>query len=297
MNCPKCNEPVETGAAFCGNCGQALTAATAAPALDPVSVPTPSAVPPAPGQIPAYAVPVAGQQQSHMKAILALVLGGLGIAGALMIPLIGLAFGIAGMVLATISHRLVRHGLSLAGIVVSSLAIVVGLGSWAYAVMHDTRSHDRHSANSSSQTAASLKTPCYSISFPQKLQVENSSGSCDMKAYDGDNLNDSSDAYKVYVANIAVSQANFSAVAKQAIEKDVSQSLPGFTITGEGAGNFAGSPAYYVTTSNHRGVTLVEAAALHDTGSGQNFFVFVHAVAGSTADLDKLQAGWQWGKS
>lgn len=42
MNCPKCNQPVEPGAAFCGNCGQPLQANSAPPATPTVSPPQPA---------------------------------------------------------------------------------------------------------------------------------------------------------------------------------------------------------------------------------------------------------------
>ena len=230
-----------------------------------------------------------------MKATMSLVIGTLGLIGALFLPIAGLILGLVGFILATLSRRLVRHGISTAGIIVSILAIVVGIGTWTYVVAHKSQSTQQVSTGSATtQATADLQTPCYTITFPRQFNVVHASGSCDMSAYNGDTLDNSSDAYKVYGVNTAVSGAGFQAMAKQAIEKDVRQSLPSFSITNESSGNFAGSPAYFVTTNNGQGVTLVEAVVLHQSSQSQNFFVFIHAVNGSSVNLNDLQSGWQW---
>jgi len=369
VNCSNCGEPLEAGAAFCGNCGQAVsqqleqngTAPASAVTTNPIPIanqqtpestppsvplvsqtentPTPpaplptqqSAPPPlaaaspiaqgwanqsAPGSpsvvqetnyvavaatdIPSYAVPNVGQQSSDVKATMSPVLGILGIVGAFFIPLVGLTLGIAGFVLGTLSRRASKHRLSTIGLIVSALAVAAGLASWAYVVAHDP--HFNHKAASSAaavnngpiRNAASVITPCYRINFIGTLNIQNVSGSCDMNAFNGDTFDDSSDAYKIYGTVSAILPASFTSLAKQAIEKDVQQSLPTFTITHENAGSFAGSPAYFVTASNGQGVSVMEAAALHTTSNGDNFFVFVHAIGARTVNLNDLQSGWQW---
>lgn len=322
MKCTNCGEPIETGAAYCGNCGQAVVATTALPqpgasAAQPASpiaqvlanqpvdqplaaVPNVAAMAGASPSLPAYAVPVPAVQSGHVKASMSLVFGILGIVGALFLPLAGLLLGVIGIVLATMSRRAVKHGISTVGIIMSVIAIIAALGTWAYAVDHDAQLKQQRTkaiskTNSApAQASASLATPCYTINFASKLNVENVSGSCDMNAFDGATIDNSNDAYKIYATSSSVSDASFGGLAKQAIEKDVKQSLPSFTITKEVAGNFAGSPAYFVTTTNYQGVSLIEAAVLHQTANGTNFFVFVHASGDKTADLNSLQSGWQW---
>ena len=308
MNCPHCAEAVEVGAAFCGNCGQALTS-QAPQAFPIIQTPTNSAsgvVPAtdltagAAATIPAYAVPLTSLQNAQMKATMSMVVAVLGIAGAILMPLIGLALGVIGIILATLSRRVIRHGLSTAGIALSVLAIVAGIGTWTLAVSHDKSLKHKAIAtanatnNAPVQATTGLITPCYSIKFTVKVNVENVNGSCDMNAFNGESFNTSSDAYKIYATSAVISPSAFTNLAKQAVEKDVKQSLPSFTITKEGAGQFAGSPAYFVTTSNQQNVSLMEAAVLHTTTNGANFFVFVHAVGTNSVNLNTLESGWNW---
>src|SRR5205085_3815666 len=51
MFCPQCGKPLAEGARFCGNCGAAISAASAAPAAEPVPAAAP--VPPRPEPAPA----------------------------------------------------------------------------------------------------------------------------------------------------------------------------------------------------------------------------------------------------
>ncbi len=308
MNCPNCGEAVEAGAAFCGNCGQALTSRL--PQALPTAALTNNPVPGvalgtdltagAAATIPVYAVPLTSLQNAQMKATMSMVVAVLGIAGAILMPLIGLALGVIGIILATLSRRVVRHGLSTVGIVISVLAIVAGIGSWTLAVSHDKNLKHKVIArvnatnDAPAQATTGLITPCYSIKFRVKVNVENVNGSCDMNAFNGDSFNNSDDAYKIYATSAVISPSAFTNLAKQAIEKDIKQSLPSFIITKEVAGQFAGSPAYFVTTSNQQNVSLMEAAVLHTTANGANFFVFVHAVGSNSVNLNTLESGWNW---
>ena len=362
MNCQKCNQPLEAGAAFCGNCGQAIAQLPAQPVISQAPVPTipvPDALPPPAGVvssptpvqsvaqpavvaaaspiaqvyanhvpmagaqtplypgglaqpmvaggamavsgIPAYAVPVAGQQSSNTKALLSLVFGIAGIGGALFIPLLGLGLGVAGIVLASMSRHSTKRGMSTAGLIVSIVAIVVGLASWAYVISQDPRFNHKAATTSdpaisgSVTTASSVNTPCYSVSFADTLHIDNASGSCDMSVYNGATIDQSNDAYKVYGSAVSeLTDSNFVAEAKKGIESDMKQTLPSFSISDETSGTFAGSPAYRVTADNGQGVSVMEAAALHETSNGDNFFVFVHAVSGDTVNLDSLESGWEW---
>ena len=285
MDCPNCHQPVETGAAFCGNCDQ------------PVSAPSQTVA-----GVPSYALATPRQHAGETKALLALLFGLAGIVGAIFMALIGLVLGITGLVMGTMSRSSTKRGLSTAGLVMSSLAILSGLAAWTYATKHDAKlnqtaqSTSPHNLTAPAVSAASLSTPCYSTGFTDKLNVSNAAKSCDMSAFNGPTLENSTNAYKVYADTSQTANArNFTSIVKPALEKDVHDSLPGFRIDSEQVAQFAGSPAYVVNTSNaSQHVAVTEAAVLHQVGTGDNIFILVHAASGSTTDLSTLEAQWQW---
>ncbi|HEY5442056.1 MAG TPA: zinc ribbon domain-containing protein, partial [Candidatus Saccharimonadales bacterium] len=146
MNCSKCHHALDADAAFCGNCGQPVAQA-AQPSSSPIEQVIqnqPAAAPPQPlnaplaaaAGVPAYAVALPGQHSGDNKAVLALLFGIAGIVGALFIVLLGLVLGLAGLIMGTMSRSSSKRGLSTAGLVVSSVAILGSLGVWAYAVKH-----------------------------------------------------------------------------------------------------------------------------------------------------------------
>jgi hypothetical protein len=229
--------------------------------------------------------------------MLSVLLGLMGIAGAVFMALLGLAFGLAGLVVGTLSHHVSRRKMSAVGIGLSSLAIVVGLGVWTYAVNKEAHSHHKLTdANSATSVSANISTPCYSLGLFDQLNVKSSPDSCDIVAFNGPTINASTNAYKVYAhkSNIATA-AEFVDQAKQAIEKDVQVSLPAFKIDNEGVATFAASPAYEVTVSDKaRNISIVEAAVLHKVTTGENVFILVHATSGQKADLQIMESQWQW---
>lgn len=286
MTCPNCYQAIEDGADFCGNCGQPLQI---------------NAVLPAAAGVPGYALAKPGQHAGETKALLALILGIAGIAGALFIALIGLVLGTAGIILGTMSRSGPKRGLSTAGLVFSSLAILASLAVWTYAVRHDPRfSQDTSSGkpgiSAPAVASSGVSTPCYSAGFVNRFNVSNNAESCDMNAFNGTTLNSSSDAYKVYADTSQGANArDYADVFKPALEKDIKNNLPGFAIDTETAASFAGSPAYIINAHNKaQGVAIVEAAVLHKAAPGENVFILVHAVGGGTADLTTLEAQWQW---
>jgi hypothetical protein len=290
MNCQNCQQPVEAGAAYCGNCGQAQQLAA-----QPIPVLAAAA------NIPAYALATPVQHAGETKALLSLLGGVIGLAGAMFYPLAGLILGIFGVVMGTMSRAASKHRLSTLGIIFSSLAIIGGLATWVYAYqqlqLEDKKKEDRMALTSApAVTTADLSTPCYSLGFVSKLNVTNTVPSCDMVAFNGKTVNSSTDAYKVYANKIAITDASsFTTLAKQAIEKDIQTSLPGFVIDSQKVGSFAGSPAYVVVASDSAAkVTITEAAVLHETITGDNVFILVHAINDKSADLTTLEAQWQW---
>lgn len=285
MKCQNCHEPVEAAAAFCGNCGQPLqlTAAT---------------VMPVPATVPSYALALPAQHAGETQALLSVLLGVMGVAGAIFMPLVGLAFGIFGLVMGTLAYS-TRHRLSLIGLVASSLAIAAGLGVWAYAVQ---RSQHQEKAALAQQEAAPqsqasiLSTPCYSLGFATRLNIKNYATSCDMSAFNGQTIDGSTQAYKVYANQAEITNTTaFINLSKPAIEKDVRDSLSGFGIQEQRSTTFAGSPAYMIKAADlEHNVSVVEAAVWHQTASGENVFVLVVAATGNDADLSSLEAQWQW---
>jgi hypothetical protein len=80
-----------------------------------------------------------------------------------------------------------------------------------------------------------------------------------------------------------------------AIDSDVKDNLPGFSVTSEGPASFAGSLAYTVYAFNKsQDTAVVETGVLRQTNSGYNVFDILHAVNGSNVNLQALEAQWQW---
>ena len=274
MECSNCHQTVEAGAAFCGNCGYKLTVTPAG----------------------AYALAVPAQQKGETRALLAVLFGAVGLAGSVFMALVGLILGLTGLVLGTLSRRGPRRGLSTAGIILSSLSLLAGLAVWTYAFNQTNNVKTAHSTSGPTITANDLTTPCYSLGFTDRLNISHSGESCDMRAFNGQTIDTSTDAYKVYASQTALSSASsFTELAKNALEKDVKTNLPTFNVTSEHVGAFAGSPDYVVVaTDQSSGVTVAEAAVFHQASGGDNVFILVHAITGNSSDFSTLEAQWQW---
>lgn len=301
MNCPQCNKTVEQGAVFCGNCGQSLTSAPIAPTY----VPAPNVQPlsqqvPPPGfqpAVPGYAAATPLQQKQETKALLSVIFGSVAIPFCL-IPIIGLVIGIAGAVLGTLSRGSAKKTLSTIGLIISCIAILAALGMWAYNLNQKNTEKKRNKSTGESTAIVStsiIRTPCYSISFTKTMNTDNDKNdSCDVRAYEGPTIEQSNVIYKVYGNQVNnITNENFHNIAKTALEKDISATLPGFTIDSERTAEFAGSPAYIVNATNGE-IAVVEAAIFRKVGAGYNLFSVVHATKGKTTDLKALEAQWQW---
>ncbi len=295
MNCPNCDELIEDGAAYCGNCGEPLE--VHAPAGKPVGphiaqvLHSQSA-----DHIPEYAVTKPLQHHGETRAVLSLLLGIVGIIGAAFLALVGLVLGIAGLVLGTMSRNSVQKRFSTLGIVFSSIAIVASLGAWTYVIKKQNTSQQIAIAESSNTVAAStLSTPCYTTGFIDTLNVNNKKNSCDMQAFNGTSIEQSTRAFKVYANQIAsVKPEVFNTFAKKAVDKDIATNLPDFNVQSAKYTQFAGSPAYIVNLENSAGVTVTEAVVLRQVQAGANVFVLVYASGNGTGDLSTLEAQWRW---
>jgi hypothetical protein len=270
MNCPNCGQEIETGAAFCGNCGQAIgqTPSPIAQVFQNTAGQPPSRLPTtslaavgasAVSHMPSYAVANPEQHSTELKSLLSLICAVLGLVSVLLVPLLALGFGITAIVLGTMSRHHFHRALSTTGIILGGLAVAAGLAMWVYAASHNASMRKTLAARNNppagttqAVVSSTIDTPCYATGFIVSLNVSRSTtDSCDMSAYNGNSETASNNIYKVY-GNQAnnVTEANFSTVAKQALEKDVQSTLPNFTLDSEQAGLFAGSPAYAINVSD-----------------------------------------------
>lgn len=160
MNCTRCGNALDTGAAYCGNCGQPVVppaqpqpaapvvaeatpngqpaanipvsqpeavATGQVPAQPAVAVGVPPQTPAQPsGAVPAYAVPAPGAPRT--KSTVGFVLGILSIPGCI-IPIVGLGFGIAALVLGSKGMKL-KQGLATAALVLGIIGTVLSLIVW-----------------------------------------------------------------------------------------------------------------------------------------------------------------------
>ena len=249
------------------------------------------------GGLPSYAI--GAPHHIDTKLVLSLVFGIIGIVGALLVAVTGIVLGIAGIVMATTAPRSTHTKLKVAGIILSSLAIIAGLAVMAAAITNNSKLGSDLadiSAGTNRKGVVGTNTLCYSFSFISKLNVENTSATCSLNAYNANSLATSSDIYKV-LSSVAptLNAANFAKISKDALEQDIHQSLPGFSITSEHSGLFAGSPAYTINaTDSATNVAIQETTVLHVTAEGDNLFVLVHATSGSKTDLGELEANWLW---
>jgi hypothetical protein len=311
MECPSCGQPTEETAAYCGNCGQPLAAGSMAKTYDWQSDHEQprgthvarTALANADG-VPLYAIAAPDEHRGEVKATLSVAFGVIGLVGALFVAAAGLGAGLTGLVLATMSRSVRKHrAVSNVGLSVSCLAILFSLATWSYVVTHARAAQSAQQASARQREpvndpvpANSVTTPCYSAGFSTELNIATTDKSCDMQAFDGKDITNSSTAYKVYAYDQpSMTAASFAGIAKSALEKDVQANLSGFTLDSENVGQFAGSPSYtvYASDKSHE-VAYVEAAVLHQTAGKANLFIFVHAVAGERTDLSGIEAEWLW---
>jgi hypothetical protein len=312
MNCPRCGQPIAEAALFCGNCGLQLPQAVSpiANVLQRSTEQSPAtyasfghmATSGGVFAAPAYAV-TSNHVHNHVKIVLALVAGCIGIIGAAFIPILGIGLGITGLVLATTASRASGRGLKIAAIILASIAVLAGLGVWGYVASKNPRLHPGQTqktvaaaASAHAVTESALSTPCYSFTLPTSLNITNTSGSCQMNAFNGTTLATSSNVYKVLISqDNGVTTTNFNGIAKKALEDDITENLPGFMITGEGSGTFSNSPAYYLTANDiSDGVAVEEATVLHSSATGAGVYVLVHITFGTSTNLNTLDKSWQW---
>jgi hypothetical protein len=240
--------------------------------------------------MPAYAA--APEHTGETMAIFGLIIGIIGIPASI-IPILGLLFGVTGLVLSTVSRSKRKRPLTVFGIVFSVLAILAGLALWVYAVAHDPQLHKTNAAASSSSASSadlvSITTPCYTVKVDKGLNNYTPNG-CNF---------DAASATEEFTvgsqSNPDVDSSNLAKVAQQSLTAAASSSKA--TIKSEQSGQFAGSPAYIanlVGTGTNSGKDMITALALHQSAKG-NLFLAIHVVAGGQqASFGPLESTWQW---
>lgn len=287
MICKNCDQEIEDGSAFCGSCGQPT-------GLQPNAAPQNS--------IPTYAVAKPSNHKGEIPALLSVIFGVIAVPAAVfMPPIVGIGLAMVGFILGTLTRRSYRRLTSTIGIAVSVLAIIVAFGVWAYYLTHKEelarKSNKPSGAQSSIESKSLIDTSCYALQFPFTLNTDHDEyDDCDVRVFEGESMEMSNNVYKIY-ANKAptVNEANFEVVAKEAIKRDISATLPGFKVSGARVARFADSPAYIVNAEDAAsGIAVVEAAVLHKTENGYNLFSLVHATKGDTTNLKDLEDAWRW---
>jgi hypothetical protein len=340
MNCTKCGQPLELGATFCGNCGQQVAPiAQNAPVPDTAianQVPVQTTVnqesanmvnainnqAPSTGQNNLIGGPIIGvtggvgmtpvyaqaapqaTNSGEKQAIAALIFGIIGIPASL-IPIAGLLLGITGLVLSTTIHRKYKHTITTLAIVFSSIAIVVAIGSWVYAIHVLSKARQGSSGFNTSSTSTSnnsntpasttttsgggltaVVTPCYSTKLESGLSRYTPIG-CDINSSGSDQL---------YLVNAGSSQiltnSTLATIGPKSIQDGAN--AVGATITSQGLGTFANSPAYIGYLSKD-GQTAEVAAVFHKSLNGDNLFIVGHFINSSQkATFGKIESNWQW---
>ena len=286
MICTECKQEVEEGAVFCGNCGH--------PTGLKHSLPKPA------HHAPEYALAKPTQHKGEVASLIAVILAVMGIPGAI-VPVLGLALGIFALVIATTIRRSHKRLANLIAIIAACVAIVVSLGSWAYTLTHEkelSKMKNKPSGETSMIVSTSkLDTTCFTLQFAFSFNTDHDKyDNCDVRVFEGQTIEMSNNVYKVYGNKVpSINETNIADKAKEAIEKDVSTTLPGFTISGARYAQFAGSPAYIVNAVDaQNNIAVVEAAVFHESPEGYNLFSLVHATKGANTDLGDLEDAWQW---
>jgi hypothetical protein len=285
MNCPRCSELVEPGAAFCGNCGQAVRGL------------------PAPG----YELADKSRFRAEKRTMVGLLIAVLAIPGAL-IPALGVAMAVIGLVLATTSRAVPKKLMSNVAICIAGLAILLSAGMFAYRIDQAEKTKKAAEASQAAEDEADiavqaiepivggvLDTPCYKLKVPSLKNVEQDGDSCNLRAYSGADLASSSEFLTIDTAwREGTTDAAFMEVAKQSATASLADNLKDFTVTSQGPGSFAGSPAYILDAKDDAGSTVRLAMVSHQVTHGENVIVLVHGLEKGQADLSAVEQSWQW---
>lgn len=308
MYCQRCSEAVEPGAAYCGNCGQALAVPMPLPPapFGPPSESLPVDAENSADVIPSYAQVDPIQQKAETRAMIGLIVAVLAIPAAA-IPLLGWGLAIAGLILATtIRHHMARKLMANLAISFSTVGLLLSLGVFIHVSQAQTKPAKTMTAQSDALddgvstvqggVSAIVDTPCYSVAVTGLGKIDSSKDSCNARLYDADTLAASSQALVIdAIKQDEITALNFAEASKGLVDEYLAGSLPGFTIGSQRVGSFAGSKAYIVEAKNGTAGTAMQLAiVLHASGNGENLFVVAHARNAGRADLATIAKTWEW---
>lgn len=294
MICPRCREPLDEGAVYCGNCGQKVADNNPSPQvlqpqiIHPNQPVPPTTVAPQPAAVPAYALAVAANS-GEKKSIIALIIGVIGIPASF-IPLAGMALGIGGLVLGTTARVKYKHTLNLLAIIFSSFAIVVSLALWVWSIDHNQKAKVASFDSSNSQPGGfvSVSTPCF------KVQINSGLTNYKPKGCNFNSASSTEEYAVVAITNSKINQTNITKAGEIALQAGATSTAG--KISGGHLGTFAGSMAYIANYASTKIATRgLFAFVLHKTTDGENIFIIGRAVIkGNVTSFGSLESSWQW---
>lgn len=296
MDCPRCGEAVDPGASFCGNCGQAL---------DPVAAVSVASSRPVP--LPTYAVVSPQAERAETKAMVALILGILALPAAVLPVLAWLLAGASIVVGLSARRQAARKMMSSMAVGFASFAILLAAGVFTYNLVQYDKgtvvagnqktlgSTDDSSTAVESVVGSVVDTPCYTFDVGGLENVQHAAGSCSAQAFNADTMIASTNALNIEaIVQDKVTASNLTETGKEVVDNYLRTSLPHLTITSQGLGTFAGSPAYNISGRNGSNVTIEMALVVHKAAHGENVFVLAHALNNGQADLSQFETTWEW---
>ncbi len=254
--------------------------------------------------IPAYAIP--NSTSNDHRAAIGLIMGIIGVVVSLLIPIIGIILGIAGIVLASI-YKGRSNGLKIAAIILSSLAILVAIGTFVYNLNylknHSASSLSPNSSKSSSSGTTSVNNSCYKFAIQGVFNTSKDTSlagnsDCSVDAYNASSFTTSNNVYKFISISVpGLTDANFEPIIKQAVNDDAKVNLKNYTIVSSADTIFSTSKAYTLVAHNSSSnISILEEAVFHNTSSGNNnIILIVHAINGSSSvSLSDVEKTWTW---
>ncbi|MGH7240834.1 MAG: hypothetical protein ACREGB_00890 [Candidatus Saccharimonadales bacterium] len=281
MQCPKCQQSTDPGAAYCGNCGYKLDPAQPLPALAGTGSDGPAGY------------PVYVRHDHGNKAIASLVLAVLGIPACL-IPVVGLVFGVLALVFGTLSFRSSRKKFAVVGIVLGAVVVLGSLYLWMRNAQvlvngHNTNQSTHVSAvdESSLQT---VSTPCYETKIPIAMKVTHSANSCTFLG----TTTGGAEQEEVKVLQVpGLTLANLTTAARADVTNVVG-SIPGGSIAKQQSATFAHSQAYEVDITSTDGSTGTISYVYDATAQGNLVIVLHTQASGANYDLSTIESHWSW---